>query len=128
MNYEIIETKIESGNRKHYTVKLEDGRIIKTGDVKKAIKMLCSEAKEAAKSPFQKMNENIQTWKSIALSVNDKWNRNSEWKLAEETFGKIDNQGNEFISSLLKSMFSFGRLSEKQAYFLAKFAVETNQI
>jgi hypothetical protein len=72
--------------------------------------------------------EKIQTWKKIALSVNDKWNSNSTWKLAKDCFGKIDSKGNDFIESLLNWMFDKGHLSEKQAYFLAKFAIETNQL
>ncbi len=70
----------------------------------------------------------IQTWKKIALSVNDKWNENTIWKLASDSFGTIDAQGNEFIESLLNWMFDKEHLSEKQAYFLAKFAVETDQL
>lgn len=70
----------------------------------------------------------IETWKNIALSVNDKWNSNSTWKLAEESFGKLNTNGNEFIESLLDSMFKRGRLSEKQAYYLAKYAVESGQL
>ena len=80
------------------------------------------------KKVAEKPSDPVQTWKEIALSVNDKWNSNSTWKLAEQTFGKMDAKGNSFIESLLDSMFSKGFLSEKQAYYLAKFGVETNQL
>jgi len=70
----------------------------------------------------------INSWKNVALSVNDKWNSNSTWKLAEDRFGSLDSKGNSFIDSLLTSMFSKNFLSEKQAFCLAKFAVETKQL
>lgn len=70
----------------------------------------------------------VQTWQEIALSVNDQWNNNSYWKLAENKFGKLNTNGNEFIESLLKSMFENGKLSEKQAYYLAKYGVESGQL
>lgn len=70
----------------------------------------------------------IKTWQDIAMSVNNQWNDNSTWKLAEQAFGKLDAKDNAFIRSLLDSMFLKGRLSEKQAYFLAKFGVETGQL
>ena len=75
------------------------------------------------------INKSIQTWKRIALTVNDKINNNSTWKLAEKKFAEINPNGNNFIDSLLNDwMFGKGRLSEKQAYFLAKYGVETNQL
>ena len=70
----------------------------------------------------------VKVWQDIAMSVNDKWNSNSTWKLAEQTFGKLDAQGDSFIESLLDSMFQKGKLSEKQAFHLAKFGVETGQL
>lgn len=70
----------------------------------------------------------IQTWKDIALSVNDKWNSNSTWKFAEQEFSKINAKGNSFIESLLDSMFMKDRLSEKQAYYLAKYGVENGYL
>lgn len=70
----------------------------------------------------------IQTWKDIALSVNDKWNSNSTWKLAEQEFSKINAKGNSFIESLLDSMFMKDRLTEKQAYYLAKYGVENGYL
>ena len=70
----------------------------------------------------------IQTWKDIALSVNDKWNSNSTWKLAEQAFSKINAKGDKFIESLLDSMFMKDKLSEKQAYYLAKYGVENGYL
>ena len=70
----------------------------------------------------------IQTWKDIALSVNDKWNSNSTWKLAEQKFSKINAKGNSFIESLLNSMFIKNRITEKQAYYLAKYGVENGYL
>lgn len=70
----------------------------------------------------------IKTWQDIAMSVNNKWNENNTWKLAEQAFGRIDAKGDTFIQSLLDSMFTNGRLSEKQAYCLAKFGVESGQL
>lgn len=70
----------------------------------------------------------IQSWKEIALSVNNKFNQNSTWKLAEQSFGAMKSNGNEFIESLLHTMFAENHLSEKQAYCLAKFGVESNQL
>ena len=66
----------------------------------------------------------IQTWKNIALSVNDRWNSNSTWLLAQQAFSKVMANGNTFIQSLLDAMFIKERLSEKQAYYLAKYGVE----
>jgi hypothetical protein len=76
----------------------------------------------------QPNNELIQMWKNVALSVNDKWNQNSTWKLAQDNFGRVRANGDKFIESLLDWMFSKGRLSEKQAYCLARFAVTTGQL
>lgn len=76
----------------------------------------------------KKVVDPIQTWKEIALSVNNKWNENTTWKLAEQTFGKLNAKGDKFIESLLDWMFNKETLSEKQAYFLAKFGVETGQL
>ena len=70
----------------------------------------------------------VQTWKEIALSVNNKWNQNSTWQLAADKFGKLRTNGDAFIESLLNSMFNQGRLSDKQAYYLAKFGVESGQL
>ena len=77
--------------------------------------------------------EKIQSWKEMLLSVNDKWNHNSTWKLVEQTFGTMKVEaGNEFINSLMDSLFGLNKrpcaLSEKQAYFLAKWAVETGKV
>lgn len=62
------------------------------------------------------------------LLLIDKRNNNSYWKLAENKLGKLNTNGNEFIESLLKSMFENGKLSEKQAYYLAKYGVESGQL
>lgn len=80
------------------------------------------------KKVAEKPVDPIQVWKNIALSVNNKWNENSKWKLAEQTFGRMSANGNKFIESLLDWMFGKGVLSEKQAYSLAKFCVETGQL
>lgn len=80
------------------------------------------------KKVSEKPVDPIQTWKDIALSVNDKWNQHTSWILAGQTFGKMNPMGNTFIESLLDAMFSKGHLTEKQAYYLAKFGVETNQL
>lgn len=84
--------------------------------------------KKSPKKPEPVKVDPINTWQDIAMSVNDKWNCNSTWKLAEQTFGRIDAKGNSFIESLLDSMFQKGRLSEKQAYYLAKYGIETGQL
>ena len=70
----------------------------------------------------------VECLQKKTYSVNDKWNNNSYWKLAENKFGKLNTNGNEFIESLLKSMFENGKLSEKQAYYLAKYGVESGQL
>lgn len=80
------------------------------------------------KKAVEKVIDPVQSWKNIALSVNNKWNENSTWKLAEQTFGKMSAKGDKFIESLLDCMFGKGMLSEKQAYFLAKFGVESGQL
>jgi hypothetical protein len=73
------------------------------------------------------IEDKIQNAKNILLSVNDRWNSNSTYKLACDIFGKVQSNGNDFIESLLNSFFTKNYLSEKQAYFLAKFTIETNQ-
>jgi len=73
------------------------------------------------------IDDKIQNAKNILLSVNDRWNSNSTYKLACDIFGKVQSNGNDFIESLLNSFFTKNFLSEKQAYFLAKFTIETNQ-
>lgn len=70
----------------------------------------------------------ILTWKDIALSINDKWNQNSTWKLAEQTIYNINAFDNEFIKSILMQAIKNDRISEKQAYCLAKYGVETGQL
>lgn len=80
------------------------------------------------KKTTEKPVDAIQTWKNIALSVNNKWNENTTWELAEQTFGRMSAKGDKFIESLLDWMFGKGSLTEKQAYFLAKFGVETGQL
>ncbi len=72
-------------------------------------------------------DSDIQSAKNILLSVNDRWNRNSTYKLACDIFGKLNTNGNTFIDSLLNSFFADNKLTEKQAFYLAKFAVETKQ-
>ena len=37
--------------------------------------------------------EPVKVWQDIGMSVNDKWNRNSTWKLAEQKFGHFDAKG-----------------------------------
>lgn len=83
--------------------------------------------KAPAKKEAVKVNP-IIVWQNIAMSVNNKWNENSTWVLAEQVFGRLDAKGDAFIESLLDSMFQKNRLSEKQAYYLAKFGVETGQL
>lgn len=83
------------------------------------------------KAPAKKMEEKsnpIKVWQDIAMSVNDKWNSNSTWILAEQVFGKLDCKKNNFIESLLESMFRKNRISEEQAYYLAKYGVESGQL
>lgn len=70
----------------------------------------------------------VETWKNIALSVNDQWNQNATWQLASQSFSKIDPKCNSFIQSLLDAMFVNERLSEKQAYYLAKYGVENGYL
>lgn len=81
-----------------------------------------------SKKAVEKVADPVQTWKNIALSVNNKWNENTTWKLAEQTFGRMNANGDKFIESLLDYMFGKGRLTDKQAYFLAKFGVESGQL
>lgn len=67
-------------------------------------------------------NFEIKKMKEIVLSVNDKMNRHTSYQLACSILEKIDTD-NSFINSLVNSFFD-NRMSEKQAFFLAKFIVE----
>lgn len=67
-------------------------------------------------------NFEIQKMKEIVLSVNDKMNRHTSYQLACSILEKI-NTDNSFINSLVDSFFN-NRMSEKQAYCLAKFIIE----
>lgn len=68
----------------------------------------------------------IQTVKKVLLSVNNQWNEQTRYQSACNTLEHLDVRGNQFIESLRSSFFN-GNLSEKQAYCLARFIVETNQ-
>lgn len=70
----------------------------------------------------------VQTWKNIALCINNRWNDHTGYQLAIDSFGRVNAKGNEFIESLLRQMFADNRLTEAQAYHLAKFSVETGQL
>lgn len=100
---------------------INDGEIVNVDSVEAAPKF-------RKISPRKKEVNPIETWKDIALSVNNQWNNNTIWNLASESFGKLNANGNEFIESLLHSMFVKNKLSEKQAYYLAKFGVESGQL
>ena len=91
------------------------------------------EAMPKAKKYYTKKKEvvksdPVQIWKDIALSVNDQWNQNATWQLAEQSFSKVRANGDTFIQSLLDAMFMKGHLSEKQAYYLAKYGVENGYL
>lgn len=75
----------------------------------------------------EKQASDIQTAKGFFLSVNDRWNSNTKYKVACQMLDKVQAKGNKFIESLIGSFYDKNFLSEKQAYALAKFAVETNQ-
>ena len=108
-----VEVTLESGRKvKEMAFNLtdKDGNTLKKKPAKKVVE--------------KKMEDPVQTWKNIALSVNDRWNQNSLYKLAVSSFDKIRQGKDQFIDSLLDSFFNKGRLSEKQAYYLAKYYVE----
>ena len=93
-----------------------NGDILKAKPVKSEPKILTTAEKNQNK---------ISSAKQMLLSVNDRWNMNSDYKMACQIFGKINSNGNKFIDSLLHYFFFKNSLSENQAYYLAKFAVET---
>lgn len=92
------------------------------------VESLPKQKKYTSKKRVEVKTDPIQMWKDIALSVNDKWNSNSTWKLAEQAFSKVDAKGDKFIESLLDSMFFKDKLSEKQAYYLAKYGIENGYL
>ena len=81
-----------------------------------------------AKKKVEVKADPVQTWKEMALSVNDQWNQNTTWQLAAQAFSKVRANGDTFIQSLLDAMFVNGKLSEKQAYCLAKYGVENGYL
>lgn len=92
-----------------------------------SLKSKPAKAERKVLTPEEQLASKIQSAKSIYLSVNEQWNRNTTYKLACSLLDKVETKGNEFIDSLLDSFYKKNSLSEKQAYFLAKFTVETNQ-
>jgi hypothetical protein len=92
----------------------------------------CLKSKPASKEPKELTaadiyNEKIESAKRFALSVNNKEIQANRYSIACEMFSKLQTNGNTFIESLLNSFFSKNFLSEKQAWHLAKFTVESNQ-
>lgn len=65
---------------------------------------------------------NEQSLVEMFLSVNNKLNQNTTYNTACSVVSKINPNGSSFIESLKDSFFKYNRLSEKQAYFLAKEA------
>lgn len=64
--------------------------------------------------------EELNSVKGIFLA--DKWNQNSLHKLAIEYCNTIDSyfkKSNDFIESLVNQFFEKGRVSEKQAFWMA---------
>ena len=92
----------------------------------------CLKNKPATKEPKELTaadiySEKIESAKRFALSVNNQDIQANRYSIACEMFSKLQTNGNSFIESLLNSFFSKNFLSEKQAWHLAKFTVETNQ-
>jgi len=67
---------------------------------------------------------NNDTLVKIFLSVNNRFNQNSTYNTACDIVAKINSNGSDFIESLKDSFFKYKKLSEKQAYFLAKEALK----
>lgn len=67
---------------------------------------------------------NTDTLVKIFLSVNNKMNENTTYNTACALVSKINSNGSEFIESLKNSFFKYNKLSEKQAFFLAKEATK----
>ena len=73
-------------------------------------------AKEAKTSQIE--------FENMFLSVNDRMNQNSTYNTACRILGKLNTNGNDFLESLKTSFLKYNRLSEKQAYYLAKEAAK----
>lgn len=75
----------------------------------------------------------IQEVKRALLSyINaDKWNENSKMQLKDEMLWMVDrvaSSGMGFISDIATTVYNSEKCSEKQAYWIAKGAVESNLI
>lgn len=118
-----VEVTYNSGTVKKemaFNLKTTDGADLKKKPAKPEPKVLTPEEKQAA---------DIQEVKVILLSVNDKWNENTRYKLAQYMLGKVSTKGHEReeqMNSMIDQWFN-GRISEKQAYCMAWFMVTTGQ-
>ena len=102
--------------------------MLKSEVVIEEIDALPKAKKYTTKKRSEVKTDPVQMWKNVALSVNDQWNQNATWQFAMQSFSKIDSKGNSFIQSLLDAMFVKERLSERQAYYLAKYGVENGYL
>lgn len=124
--YEVVEERGDYVYGKNISGKIHC--MLKSEVVIEEIDALPKAKKYTKKKRSEVKTDPVQMWKDVALSVNDQWNQNATWQFAAQSFSKIDPKGNSFIQSLLDAMFVKERLSERQAYYLAKYGVENGYL